>query len=304
MSKMTKYDEASVFLKRAILLDNNKEYSRALSCYSEGIELLFEYRNSIQVKETKKRLRSKAIEYLDRSEQLKENIKKEEEKTNQDQNARKSFKKASDLEKENQYVAARARYIEGIGELMEFTETLTGSEMKLAYKKLLDENIRKSELLDKKIEAEKDKHFKIEKNSRGHTYETIFGRYLDNKVTSINIDEPWLHDQHQVENFLRFCELCAVKCGSLKSIFLQTKTYTDEEDLKEIRKILSQRNISLSWKFYPPTELHDREICLDNGWVIKIGRGLDIYLPAEGEKDKENFSLRKCRDASVDIFRR
>ena len=51
--------------------------------------------------------------------------------------------------------------------------------------------------------------------------------------------------------------------------------------------------------------LHDREIRLDNGWVIKIGRGLDFYQKPGGwfEVGANDLSLRKCLETKVDIFR-
>jgi ATP-dependent Lon protease len=51
--------------------------------------------------------------------------------------------------------------------------------------------------------------------------------------------------------------------------------------------------------------LHDREIRIDNGWVIKIGRGLDFYQKPGGwfEVGSHDLSLRKCLETKVDIYR-
>jgi ATP-dependent Lon protease len=51
--------------------------------------------------------------------------------------------------------------------------------------------------------------------------------------------------------------------------------------------------------------LHDREIRLDNGWVIKIGRGLDFYQKPNNYFEVGTFdlSLRKCMETKVDIFK-
>ena len=51
--------------------------------------------------------------------------------------------------------------------------------------------------------------------------------------------------------------------------------------------------------------LHDREIRLDNGWIIKLGRGLDFYQKPESwfAIGASDFSLRKCLETKVDIFR-
>lgn len=52
--------------------------------------------------------------------------------------------------------------------------------------------------------------------------------------------------------------------------------------------------------------LHDREIRIDNGWVVKIGRGLDIYQRplSKFEIGSSDLLLRKCLETKVDIYRR
>lgn len=52
--------------------------------------------------------------------------------------------------------------------------------------------------------------------------------------------------------------------------------------------------------------MHDREIRIDNGWIIKIGRGLDYYQKpiswfSIGAND---LNLRPCLETKVDIFQK
>ncbi len=51
--------------------------------------------------------------------------------------------------------------------------------------------------------------------------------------------------------------------------------------------------------------MHDREIRIDNGWTIKIGRGLDFYQKPGSwfEIGVSDLSLRKCLKTKVDIFK-
>ena len=60
----------------------------------------------------------------------------------------------------------------------------------------------------------------------------------------------------------------------MKSFFIQIKTansYNQQESrLEEIQETLSKRNIQFKVEY--STSLHDREIKLSNGWIIKIGR--------------------------------
>ncbi len=47
------------------------------------------------------------------------------------------------------------------------------------------------------------------------------------------------------------------------------------EKLDELKQSLLEMDVELEVKLNP--NIHDREIRLDNGWIIKIGRGLDFY---------------------------
>jgi hypothetical protein len=39
---------------------------------------------------------------------------------------------------------------------------------------------------------------KIEDGSRGHSYASVFGRFLDGNVTYIDIEDPYIRAFHQV----------------------------------------------------------------------------------------------------------
>ncbi len=77
-----------------------------------------------------------------------------------------------------------------------------------------------------------------------------------------------------------------------------------QEKLGELKQSLLEMDIELDVKLNP--NLHDREIRLDNGWVIKIGRGLDFYQKPGSwfEVGANELSLRKCLETKVDIFKR
>lgn len=91
-------------------------------------------------------------------------------------------------------------------------------------------------------------------------------------------------------------------------IFLKDpNSYNQQETrLNEIKESLMKRNVKLTIKF--SSGLHDREIRLSNGWIIKIGRGLDYFKPPES-KDKlcigfHDLDLRPCHSTTIDIFHR
>lgn len=152
-----------------------------------------------------------------------------------------------------------------------------------------------------------ERHFTIMYGDVGHSYESIIGPYLRGAKTVV-IEDPYIRLQHQIQNFVRFCE-CVLKAGSVKKIDLITG-YDDNtqladiaEKLEELKQSLLEMDVELEVKLNP--NMHDREIRLDNGWIIKIGRGLDFYQKPGGwfEVGANDLSLRKCLETKVDIFR-
>ena len=96
----------------------------------------------------------------------------------------------------------------------------------------------------------------------------------------------------------------------MRSIDLLT-SYSEETDmagldskLEELKQSLLEKDIILSIQIN--RNIHDREIKIDDAWVIKIGRGLDFYQRPEGwfTIGANDFSLRPCLETKVDIFRK
>lgn len=152
-----------------------------------------------------------------------------------------------------------------------------------------------------------EQHFTIMYGDTGHSYESIIGPYLLG-AKAVVIEDPYIRLQHQIQNFVRFCETI-VKAGSIKKINLVTG-YDDNTQLAEIHEKLSDLKqslleIDILLEITINANLHDREIRIDNGWVVKIGRGLDFYQrPANWfEIGTNDLSLRKCLETKVDIFR-
>lgn len=152
----------------------------------------------------------------------------------------------------------------------------------------------------------KEQHFSILYGDTGHTYESIIGPYTTG-VKKVVIEDPYVRLPHQIQNFVRFCETL-LKVGTVKHITLITghddKTPLAEmaEKLEELKQSLLELDVELEVKLNP--NIHDREIRLDNGWIIKIGRGLDFYQRPNGwfEVGSHDLSLRKCLETKVDIF--
>ena len=155
--------------------------------------------------------------------------------------------------------------------------------------------------------ALKEQHFTILYGDTGYSYESIIGPYLQG-AKSLVIEDPYIRLQHQIQNFVRFCET-VLKAGTVKRITLitghddNTPLAEMAEKLEDLQQSLLELDVELEVKLNP--NIHDREICLDNGWIIKIGRGLDFYQkPASWfEVGAHDLNLRKCLETKVDIFR-
>jgi ATP-dependent Lon protease len=153
----------------------------------------------------------------------------------------------------------------------------------------------------------KEQHFTILYGDVGYSYESIMAPYLRG-AKAIVVEDPYIRLQHQIHNFVRLCET-VLKLGSIKKISLIT-SHDDDTQLKEttgkldeLRQSLLEMDVELDVK--QNQNMHDREIRLDNGWIIKIGRGLDFYQRPGSwfEVGANDLSLRKCLETKVDIFR-
>lgn len=153
----------------------------------------------------------------------------------------------------------------------------------------------------------REQHFSILYGDTGYSYESILGPYLRG-AKSVVIEDPYIRMPHQIQNFVRFCET-VLRHSVAKKITLITG-YDDKtqfadisEKLEELKQSLLELDVVL--EIHLNANLHDREIRIDNGWVVKIGRGLDFYQKPGGwfELGSHDLSLRKCLETKVDIYR-
>jgi ATP-dependent Lon protease len=152
-----------------------------------------------------------------------------------------------------------------------------------------------------------ERHFTIFYDDTGYSYESLLAPYLHG-AQQIHIEDPYIRLSHQVQNFVRFCE-AVVKHSAVTRIHLLTsfEDKTQRQDIQEKMKDLAQSllelDVVLEVELNP--KLHDREIRIDNGWVLKIGRGLDFYQrpTSRYEIGANDLSLRKCLETKVGIYR-
>lgn len=152
-----------------------------------------------------------------------------------------------------------------------------------------------------------EQHYTIAYGDTGHSYDMIFSPYLQG-AKLIVIEDPYIRMPHQIANFVRFCET-VVKAATVRRVTLvtsfdqQTDLATLQEKLDELKESLLEYDVALEVRVND--KLHDREVRLDNGWTVKIGRGLDFYQKPEGwfTVGATDLSLRRCLETKVDVFR-
>lgn len=177
------------------------------------------------------------------------------------------------------------------------TQQATGDPLPILQKPLAEEQVS---LLQ-------EQHFTIHYGATGYSYDSIIAPYLQGAKTVV-IEEPYIRMTHQIQNFVRFCET-VIKTGTVKRIELTTGYDNDtplaeiQEKLDDLQQSLLYLDVVLDIQLNP--NLHEREIRIDNGWIIKTGRGLDFYQKPGSwfEVGASDLSLRKCLETKVDIYR-
>ncbi|RLW07842.1 hypothetical protein DV515_00003793 [Chloebia gouldiae] len=148
------------------------------------------------------------------------------------------------------------------------------------------------------------KQIRIEENATGFGYEKLFHKYLTEIVSEVWVEDPYIR---QLYNFLRFCEMLVKGPCKVKKIHLLTSCDQGSRSeqrvaLEGIKQSLSNYGVTLSIEF--SSSIHDREIRFNNGWMIKIGRGLDYFKKPQGHFSIGycDLDLRPCHETTVDIF--
>ncbi|KAK5577754.1 hypothetical protein RB653_002702 [Dictyostelium firmibasis] len=186
-------------------------------------------------------------------------------------------------------------------------------------------NISSSSLAKELISSKK-----IENGSIGNSYESLFGDRLIG-CTWIKVEDPYIRTRHQIDNFVKLIELVISKCifkdlnsGNVKlqkpstkfkiDLTTSTESQQQEDELKltfyQLREqISSQYNIIFSYQF--SNTIHDRSIECSNGYLIKLGRGLDFYQKPINNNNglfsqvsTFNQDLKPCLECNIDIFKK
>jgi len=120
---------------------------------------------------------------------------------------------------------------------------------------------------------------------RGFSYDRFFGPYLRG-ATRIKIVDPYIRQPHQARNLIELIETIAKVTDRATEVTVHLTTKTDTtpeharkqvENLETIRHNAAAAGIAFNYAF--KDSIHDRSITADTGWLIVLGRGLDVFQP-------------------------
>ncbi|XGW14018.1 hypothetical protein V3C99_000363 [Haemonchus contortus] len=223
------------------------------------------------------------------------------------ESAKKSLIKAVDYDRKEKPNDALRLYMEGIDYLDKAVKMMSIDDNRRSplYKQIAQYVSRAEQLKDAtKVEVGFLEQRRIEANSVGHGYDKIFGRCLDDKLTAVDVQDAYVCAHHQILNFVRFCELVVGNAPNIRCITLRTGMDARNNQLAfdELTRSLEKVNVVLKVEFIP--SLHDREIRFNNGWIVKIGRGLDYFKnPGKYVLGASDMNFRQCHETTVDIMR-
>ena len=152
-----------------------------------------------------------------------------------------------------------------------------------------------------------EKHISIHYGDTGYSYESIFGAYLAG-AKELTVEDPYIRRDNQLRNFIQLCELC-VQVATIKKISLATGADHDyqkaeiDPKFKSLAESLADAGVEFLWRF--DDKIHDRELRTNNGWSIRIGRGLDIYQRTDTwiQIGATNLNVRPCMETKVSIIK-
>ncbi|XP_069009687.1 MIT domain-containing protein 1 [Embiotoca jacksoni] len=222
------------------------------------------------------------------------------------------LKRAVELDQSSRFQESLVCYQEGIQLLMGVLKAVKDESKRGHYRKKINGYMGRAEEIKAHVNQMKEdgkyhEQVRISEDATGHSYEVMFKPYISSALTEVWVEDPYIRHIHQLYNFLRFCEMLLKASCKVKTIHLLTSQ--DEADsgqqssaLAELTESLGAQGVTLDLQF--SSTIHDREIRFDNGWIIKIGRGLDYFKRPKGRFSVGycDYDLRPCQETTVDIF--
>ncbi|TNN04361.1 hypothetical protein fugu_001390 [Takifugu bimaculatus] len=222
------------------------------------------------------------------------------------------LKRAVELDQGGRFQESLVCYQEGIQLLMDVLKAVKDDSKRGHFRDKIKGYMDRAEQIKAHVNQVKEdgkyhEQIRIAEDATGYSYEALFKPYISSLLTEVWVEDPYIRHIHQLYNFLRFCEMLVKAPCKVKRIHLLT-TQDEAENcqqsyaLDEMKQSLSALGMTLDVEY--SSTIHDREIRFDNGWIIKIGRGLDYFKRPKGRFSVGycDYDLRQCQETTVDIF--
>ncbi|KAF7665718.1 hypothetical protein LDENG_00134710 [Lucifuga dentata] len=222
------------------------------------------------------------------------------------------LKRAVELDQNSRFQESLVCYQEGIKLLLDTLKAVKDESKKGHYRGMIKSYIDRAEQIKAHVNKLKEEgkyheQMKIAEDATGYSYDVLFKPYISSDLTEVWVEDPYIRYTHQLYNFLRFCEMLLKAPCQVKRIHLltsQDKSHGSQQEsaLTEIKQSLGSHGVALQLQY--SSTIHDREIRFDNGWIIKIGRGLDYFKKPKGHYSVGfcDYDLRQCQETTVDVF--
>lgn len=137
------------------------------------------------------------------------------------------LKRAVELDQRESYREAKVCYEEGIELLIKSLQNISDENSKLQIRQKISTYMKRAEELKSFIQKYKKTgkfHEKIEikNNQRGCSYTSLFSKYINEKLTEVEVYDAYIRSHRQILNLLRFCELLLRKAKNWKKLLLVT----------------------------------------------------------------------------------
>ncbi|KAM6954877.1 MIT domain-containing protein 1 isoform 2-T2 [Lycodopsis pacificus] len=210
------------------------------------------------------------------------------------------LKRAVELDNSGRFQESLVCYQEGIQLLMDVLKAVKDDSKRGHFRVKIKGYMDRAEQIKVHVNQMKEdgkyhEQIRIAEDATGYSYEVLFKPYMSSLLTEVWVQDPYIRHTHQLYNFLRFSEM-------LLKASCKAASGQQSGALAELKESLSAQGVTLDLQY--SSTIHDREIRFDNGWIIKIGRGLDYFKRPQGRFSIGycDYDLRQCHETNVDIF--
>ncbi|XP_061735292.1 MIT domain-containing protein 1 isoform X2 [Nerophis ophidion] len=193
------------------------------------------------------------------------------------------LKRAVELDQSGRFLESLICYQEGVQLLIDVLKAVTDESKKGHYREKIKGYIDRAEQIKAHVNQMKEdgkyhEQIRITEDATGYSYEAVFKPYISGSLTEAWVEDPYIRHTHQAD------------------------ASQQRSAMAELKDSLNAHGVTLDLQY--SSTIHDREIRFDNGWIIKIGRGLDYFKRPKGRFSVGycDYDLRQCHETTVDIF--